>query len=185
VICINMLAHVTARRDRDRSIPRRASRTARISAGFGPRQCAGAGGAAGFARHSQTAPGAGRFDRGMQALDWSIHFPQRVERAVVIAWLRSPPWGWHSTTCNARRFSMIRSGWTAIICPSARPPGAGPGPPDRHGQLQIDRALRRALWPPTQPQRRRPVGAGESAQRARRCARRHFDRRPIRHCRLS
>jgi len=49
--------------------------------------------AAGFAGDQAAAAGAGRLDRGMQALDWAILHPERVERAVIIGVAPVPAMG--------------------------------------------------------------------------------------------
>ena len=52
-------------------------------------------------------------------------------------------------------------GRRALSAAAPAAPRAGAGPPDRHDQLQIRAALRRALRPQSeQPQRRRPLGGG-------------------------
>jgi homoserine O-acetyltransferase/O-succinyltransferase len=101
---------------------------------------------------------------GMQALEWAILHPERVERALIIGVRRSPPWGWRSTTCSARPFSTIRSGRAGAICRSA-PPRRGLALARQIAMISYKSApaLRRALRPQSQPQRRRSLGAEDRA----------------------
>ena len=115
---------------------------------------------------------------GMQALEWTILHPERVERALIIG---VTPLSAMGLALNHLQRQAIEHDpeWAGGRYLPQRPPApwAVAGAPDRHDQLQIRSALQRALRAQSRPQRRRSVcGRG-------RVRRPH--RRPVRHRRLS
>ena len=75
---------------------------------------------------------------GMQALDWTILNPERVERALIIG---VAPLGAMGLALNhlQRQAILHDPDWAEGRYLPQRPPRRGPGagPPDRHDQLQI------------------------------------------------
>ena len=85
---------------------------------------------------------------GMQALEWSILFPERVQRGVVIG---VAPLSAMGLALNHLQRQAIQHDpdWAGgpLSAPKAAPARLVAGPPSRHAQLQVGRAFRRAVWP--------------------------------------
>ncbi len=83
---------------------------------------------------------------GMQALEWTILYPERVERAVIIG---VAPLSAMGLALNHLQRQAIQSdpdwGGGALSSPAASAARAGAGSPDCHAQLQVRRPFRGAF----------------------------------------
>jgi homoserine O-acetyltransferase len=102
---------------------------------------------------------------GMQALDWAIHDPERVERALVIGVAPLSAMGLALNHLQRQAIQHDPEWAGGAICRSGLRGGGFAGAADRHDQLQVRGAVRRALWPQSQPQRRRSLGVGQPGRR--------------------
>jgi len=148
--------------DPDRWTPRRERYTAltfrwfRYAITFGPRRCCWI--PLGIRRLRLVLGGS---IGGMQALDWTLHDPERVERAVIIG---VTPVSAMGLALNHLQRQAIQNDpdWADghYLPQRSAAARAGAGPADRHDQLQVRGTLRRAVRPQSQPQWRGSVGAG-------------------------
>jgi homoserine acetyltransferase len=112
----------------------------------------------------------------MQALEWAIVHPERVERAAIIAVAPLRPWGWRSTICSATRFCTTRTGRRALSAAAPTAPGLALA-----RQIAMLSYKSAALF--DERFGRNPNRNGEDPGPGRPGRRAH--RRPFRHCRLS
>jgi len=91
---------------------------------------------------------------GMQALQWAVDFPKRVETCIAVGAATLSAMG---LALNHLQRQAIRNdpAWLDGAYETTRQPGcgSGSGSRDRHLFLQIDRAFRSALCPATRSQR--------------------------------